>query len=69
MTWPNWHDGAPGAGPIVKRYHIRAYPTLFVIDAQGIIQHKQIQGSPLDKAVDELLNEAKVDGSRAAGDR
>ena len=55
ITWPNWHDGAPGEGPIAKRYHVRGYPTVFVIDGRGTIRHKQIVGEFLDKAVDELL--------------
>ena len=55
ITWPNWHDGAPGAGLIAKRYHVRSYPTVFVIDGRGIIRHKQIVGEGLDKAVDQLL--------------
>ena len=59
ITWPNWHDGAPGEGVIAKRYHIRSYPTLFVIDGQGIIRHKQIVGEGLDKAVDQLLKQAQ----------
>ena len=57
MAWPNWHDGAPGEGPIAKRYHIRAYPTVFLIDGKGIIRQTQAQGEGLDKAVDALLAE------------
>jgi RNA polymerase sigma factor (sigma-70 family) len=60
MTWPNWHDGAAGEGPIAKRYHIRSYPTLFVIDGQGIIRHKQAIGTGLDMAVDALLKETQA---------
>ena len=59
ISWPNWHDGAPGAGPIAKRYHIRSYPTVFVVDGQGIIRHKQILGEGLDKAVDQLVKEVQ----------
>jgi RNA polymerase sigma factor (sigma-70 family) len=64
ITWPNWHDGGPGAGPIAKRYHIRSYPTLFVIDGQGIIRHKEIIGEGLDKAVDQLMKETPPAGGR-----
>ena len=64
ITWPNWQDGAPGEGPITKRYHIRSYPTLFVIDGQGIIRQKQILGEALDKVVDELLKETKPGDGR-----
>jgi hypothetical protein len=47
ITWPNWADGAPDTGPIVKRYRIRGYPTVFVIDAQGKIRHKR--NAPRDR--------------------
>jgi AhpC/TSA family len=65
ITWPNWNDGEPGEGTIVKRYHIRGYPTVFVIDAQGIIRHQQVLGTALDQTVDELLKEMeKKESSR-----
>jgi thiol-disulfide isomerase/thioredoxin len=66
MTWPNWYDGAPGDGPIVKRYQVRGYPTVFLIDAQGIIRHTRFPNSQLDKAVDDLITEAASNGSRTA---
>jgi thiol-disulfide isomerase/thioredoxin len=64
MTWPNWYDGGPADGLIVKRYHISSYPTIFVLDAQGNIQQKGILGSALDKAVDGLLAELETKGRR-----
>ena len=60
MTWPNWHDGADGNGPIVSRYHIRSYPTVFVIDAKGAIRQKQTLGEGLDHLVEDLLKEAET---------
>jgi thiol-disulfide isomerase/thioredoxin len=70
MTWPNWHDGAPGAGPIAKRYHVRGYPSVFVIDAQGIIrQHTPMLGEALDKAVEDLIKDAKPGGVRGSTHR
>ena len=57
ITWPNWHDGEPGEGPIIKRYHIQGYPTVIVLDAQGIIRQRSILGESLDKTVDQLLKE------------
>lgn len=60
MTWPNWHDGASGGGPIVSRYHIQDYPTVFVIDAKGAIRHKQTLGESLDRAVEDLLKEVET---------
>ena len=44
VTWPNWHDGEPGEGPIAKLYHVRGYPTVYVIDAEGKIRSKMVAG-------------------------
>jgi peroxiredoxin len=67
MTWPNWYDGESFEGPIVKRYHIRSYPSVFVIDAEGIIRHREVLGPDVDKAVDDLLKETAPRGSRSSG--
>ncbi len=60
ITWPNWNDGEPGEGPIVKKYHVQGYPTVFVIDAQGKIRHKNAVGSTLDKLVEDMLKEMEA---------
>jgi thiol-disulfide isomerase/thioredoxin len=59
MTWPNWYDGPPGEGPIARRYHIRGYPSVFFIDAKGIIRSR---GGAFDQ-VDKLLEEIKQQAS------
>jgi thiol-disulfide isomerase/thioredoxin len=56
MTWPSWYDGAPGEGPIARRYHVRGYPSVFVLDAKGIIRSRSVV---LDQTVDKLLDELK----------
>lgn len=57
ITWPNWNDGDPGDGPIVKAYHVKSYPSTFVLDGRGVIRHIHVTGSSLDKAVEALLRE------------
>jgi peroxiredoxin len=44
----------------MKRYHVSSHPTIFVIDAEGNIRHKQIRGKFLDEAVDKLLAELQT---------
>ena len=44
MTWPQWHDGEEPGGPIVEKFHVRGYPTIFVIDGKGIIRNKNARG-------------------------
>jgi RNA polymerase sigma factor (sigma-70 family) len=65
MTWPNWIEG-DGDGPIVSRYHVRGFPTVFVIDKSGIIRGKGLHGEYLDKLVDDLLKETPSNDARKA---
>jgi thiol-disulfide isomerase/thioredoxin len=57
MNWPQIHDG-PG-GPLQQKYDIEYYPSIFVLDAHGIIRYRDVRGGDLDKAVDTLLTELK----------
>ena len=57
-TWRSFADGDP-EGPICKRWCIGGFPTVFVIDRDGVIRH--IDPDDLDKAVKELVEAA---GSR-----
>ena len=60
MTWPSWYDGAPGEGPIAARYHVRHYPSVFVLDARGVIRSRE---QVVDQTVDKLLEEMKQPAS------
>ena len=57
VTWQNWVDGQDG--PIGKAWRISAYPTLYIIDHEGIIRHVARGAVPaqrLQSAVRELLD-------------
>ena len=56
LSWRSWCDGST-SGPIHTQWNIIARPSTYVIDAQGIIRHKNIFGKELDRAVDALLAE------------
>lgn len=51
-----WDGGAPG-GPIAARYGVEAWPTVYVLDGQGVIRYAQVHGPNLDQAIDTLLQE------------
>src|SRR5262245_27360891 len=57
MPWMHWWDG-PGA-QFVKQWNVHNFPTIYVIDAKGVIRYKNIRGDELEKAVEKLLAEAK----------
>jgi thiol-disulfide isomerase/thioredoxin len=60
MPWTHWWDGEKG--PVTKLFRVKAFPTLYLIDAKGVIRHKWV-GNPgndkIDRAVEDLVAEAK----------
>jgi hypothetical protein len=58
MTWPNWFDGPQGEGPIARRYHIRGYPSVFLIDAKGVIRARVGTFDQVDKLLEEIKQPA-----------
>jgi peroxiredoxin len=57
MTWPSWYDGRTPEGPIAERYHVKGFPSTFVLDVQGVIRAKGLRGERLDQVVEALLKE------------
>jgi thiol-disulfide isomerase/thioredoxin len=55
MTWPNIFEG-PGR-PIARQYGIHYLPTIYVLDAAGVIRFKDARGADLESAVHGLLKE------------
>jgi HEAT repeat protein len=60
ISWRSFWDGGSTGGPIARAWGVRGWPTIFVIDDQGIIRHKNIRGEKLDGTLDELLERAIV---------
>ena len=58
MTWRNWWDGGTTEGPIASRWNVSGWPTIYVLDAKGIIRYRSVSGVKLDEAVDALLKES-----------
>ena len=60
ITWRSWWDGGSTGGPIARRYQVRGWPTIYIIDHQGVICYKNLRGANLDAAVELLLAKAEV---------
>jgi thiol-disulfide isomerase/thioredoxin len=58
MPWTHWWNGSQGG--ILEDWDVHAFPTIFVIDAQGVIRHKNLRGEKLENAVNALLKESKT---------
>ena len=69
MTWPIVKSGAGvqlGQGAwhppdaITERYGVKCFPSVFVIDAAGVVRHAGVGGIGLDSAVATLLAEMEA---------
>lgn len=56
INWPNIYDGKRGEGQISKQWNIVRVPTIYVIDQDGVIRHRDLSGKALDEAVEKLLS-------------
>jgi thiol-disulfide isomerase/thioredoxin len=58
VTWRNaWTNGTDGTWPI--SWGVQRYPTVYVLDAQGVVRFVDLRGNALDRAVQSLLDEMK----------
>lgn len=62
VTWQNWNDGQ--RGPITEQYRVESFPTLYVLDHEGIIRYRDVRGDQLTKAVKELVANVPADALR-----
>jgi hypothetical protein len=66
ITWRSFWDGGSTSGPIATRWNIHGWPTIYVLDAKGVIRAKNLRDDALEKKVEELLAEMKPAQSAGA---
>ncbi|MFT4549906.1 MAG: peroxiredoxin [Verrucomicrobiales bacterium] len=57
ISWPSFWDGGSTGGPIATQWAVSGWPTIYVIDAKGVIRYKNVRGEAMDEAVDALMKE------------
>ena len=60
ITWPCFFDGGGTDGPIATRWGVTGWPTTYVLDAGGVIRHRDVRDEAMEKAVMDLLAEAEA---------
>jgi hypothetical protein len=58
-SWRHWVDGSTG-GPIATRWNVHSWPTIYVLDRQGVIRYRDVRGEELETAVKALLAEPEA---------
>ena len=60
ITWRSFWNGPKGTGgPISESWNVQSWPTIYVLDHNGVIRFKNVRGEAMDEAVDSLLAEMK----------
>jgi RNA polymerase sigma factor (sigma-70 family) len=62
-TWRCWFDGGRD-GPIARRWGIHSWPTIFILDAEGVIRFKELRGPMLNRVADRLVTETGAGSPR-----
>lgn len=60
ITWRCWYGLGPngaGSDPVCMQMGINSFPSVFVLDPDGVIRYKDVHGDKLEAAVDKLLKE------------
>jgi len=60
ITWRSFWNGGSTDGPISRAWNVHSWPTIYVIDAKGVIRYKNTREKAMDDAVDTLLKEMGV---------
>jgi thiol-disulfide isomerase/thioredoxin len=58
MPWTHWWNGSDGG--ILADWEVQFFPTIYVLDAKGVIRYKGVRGKQMDEAVETLLKEMGV---------
>jgi alkyl hydroperoxide reductase subunit AhpC len=58
VTWRSFDDGH--GGPICRDWNIHSFPSIFVLDQDGVIRHRDLRGEELATAVRELVAKAEA---------
>jgi hypothetical protein len=56
ITWRQAIDGTT-SGPIASTWGVRAWPTIYVLDEEGVIRSIGARGKMLDEVVEKLVRE------------
>ena len=57
ITWRSFWNGGSTSGPISNAWKVRGWPTIYVLDAAGVIRARDVRGEAMDRVVDALLAE------------
>ena len=58
VTWRSFADGQ--GGKTCSTWNVNSFPTIYVLDHEGVIRYQNLRGTKLDSAVKELVAAAEA---------
>ena len=58
ITWRQHVMGTTG-GALAQKWNVQSWPTIYILDAKGVIRFKDLRDEEMEKAVVDLIAEAK----------
>jgi peroxiredoxin len=58
MSWRHFWDGST-SGPIASAWNVHGWPTIYILDEEGVIRAKDLRDAEMEQKVEELLAELK----------
>lgn len=55
ITWPNIFGGPTSVNEIARKWNVWGWPTIYIVDHEGIIRHKGLRDEAMEDAVNDLL--------------
>lgn len=69
ITWRSFWNGEKGTGgPISTDWNVQGWPTLYVIDHNGVVRHKWL-GSPGNEVMDAAIEKLVAEAEKGAGSK
>ena len=59
ITWRSFMNGST-SGPISTEWRVTGWPTIYLLDHNGVIREKNVRGPDLDEAIEALVAEAEA---------
>lgn len=61
IKWPCFWDGGSTGGPIATQWNVMGWPTIYIIDENGVIRYKpELDDKEIDDDIYRLLDEQKA---------
>ena len=64
LNWRSFWNGGSTSGPISSAWNVRSWPTIYLIDHEGVVPKKNVHGNELYAAIAELVKRAEAAGAK-----